>query len=135
MRPLLVRLLQPRIQVGLEVRQRPIDLLAERHAVEFVQHRLVEPFTDPVGLGMPRLGARVLDVLHRQVEFILMALRRAALLRASIGENPGQRNLVLFEERQHAVIEQIGGRHRDLAVVQLRKAHFAVGVDEGLKVC
>lgn len=64
MRPVLVVLLQPVIQVGLQLVQCPIDLLPERHPVEFVQHRLVEPFTDPVGLGMPRLGARVVDVLH-----------------------------------------------------------------------
>lgn len=69
MRPPFVVLLHPRIQVGLEFLQRSIDLLSERHAVQLVQHRFVEPFTDPVGLRMPRLGARVIDVFHGEVQF------------------------------------------------------------------
>lgn len=84
---LLVVLLQPVVQVGLQLVQRPIDLLPERHPIKFVQHRLVEPFTDPIGLGMPRLGARVVDVLHGKVQFVLVALRRPTVLRAAVGED------------------------------------------------
>jgi hypothetical protein len=57
---------------GLEFLQRSIDLLAERDAVKLVQDCLVEPFTDPVSLGVPHLGARVIDVLHGEVQFVLM---------------------------------------------------------------
>lgn len=61
---LLVVLLQPGIQVDLQFLQRSIDLLAKRHAVELVQHRLVKPFTDSIGLGMSRLRVRMVDILH-----------------------------------------------------------------------
>jgi len=64
MGPLVDVRLQPCIQVGLEAFQLPIDLLPECHTVECVQHRLVESLTDPIGLWMPRLGKRVIDVLH-----------------------------------------------------------------------
>lgn len=53
----LVVLLQPRIQVGMEFLQCPIDLPPERHEIEPFQHRLVEAFTDPVRLRIPGLGA------------------------------------------------------------------------------
>ena len=134
MRPLLIVVLQPCIQVRLEFLRRAIDLLAEGHAVELIQHGFVEPFTDPVGLGMPRLGACVIDVLHREIELILMALRCPAIFGSTVGEDPVHRNLVLLEERQDPIIQKLRGRHRGLAVIQLSEAHFAVGVDEGLLV-
>ncbi len=49
----LIILLEPALQVGLEFLQRAIDLLAERDPIELVQQCLVEALTDPVGLGMP----------------------------------------------------------------------------------
>jgi hypothetical protein len=132
--PLLVVLLQPVIQVGLQLVQGPIDLLPERHPIQFVQHRLVEPFTDPVGLGMPGLRAGVIDVLHREVQFILVAFGCPAVFRAAIREHSVQRNLVLLEERQHSVIQQLRGSQRRLPVIQLGKSDFAVGIDEGLLI-
>jgi hypothetical protein len=84
MGPLLVVLLQPTIQVSLQFLQCPIDLLPERDTIEFMEHSLMEPFADPVGLRMPGLRSRVIDILDRQIEFILMALWRAAVLGSSI---------------------------------------------------
>jgi len=37
---------------------------------------------------------------------------------------------MLLEERQHTVVEQIGGRDRRLAIVELGKGDLRVGVDE-----
>lgn len=59
----------------------------------------MESFTDPVGLGVPRLGARMVDVLHGKVQFVPVALRRPTGLCAAGGEDPVQRNLVTFEEK------------------------------------
>jgi hypothetical protein len=47
----------------------------------------------------------VIDVLHGQVEFVLMAFRCAAVNCAAIGKDAVQWNLVLPEEWQHPVIE------------------------------
>ncbi len=61
-----------------------------------------------------------------------MALRCPAICGSTIGEDPVHRNLVLLEERQDPIIQELRGRDRGLAVIQLCEAHFAVGVDEGL---
>ncbi|ULA58269.1 MAG: hypothetical protein LZF60_50001 [Nitrospira sp.] len=63
-----------------------LDLLPKRYAATLVQHRLVETLTDPVGLGMPDLGAHVIDVLDRDVQFVLMAFPDPAVFRAAVGE-------------------------------------------------
>lgn len=39
--------IHPFIQVCLELNQRGVRLLSERHQVELVQYRLVEPLTNP----------------------------------------------------------------------------------------
>ena len=52
----------------------------------------MESLTDPVGLRMPGLRAGVIDVLGCEIQFVLMALRRPAALRAAIGEDPVERN-------------------------------------------
>ena len=38
----------PGIEIGLQLRERAIDFLAERHAVELVEHGFVEALTDTV---------------------------------------------------------------------------------------
>ena len=43
------------------------DLLAERHLVELVQHRLVEPFSKAVGLRRFGFCLGVVDIVDRQV--------------------------------------------------------------------
>ena len=94
----------------------------------------MEALTDAVGLRALGLGARVIDVLHREVELVFVALRVAAVLAAAIGKHAQQLDIVLIEERQHAVIEQIRGRDRRFAIVQLAGSDLRVGVDEGLLV-
>ena len=41
---------------------------------------------------------------------------------------------MLLEERQHPIIQQIGRRDRYFPVIQFGKAHFAIGIDEGLLI-
>ena len=50
MRPVLIVTLDPGIEVGLEVGDRCIDLLAENDAIELIEHRLVEPLDDAIRL-------------------------------------------------------------------------------------
>ena len=63
-----------------------------------------------------------------------MPFRIAAELAAAVRQHAQQLDIVLLEERQHTVIEQIGGGDGRLAVVELGKADLGVGVDEGLLV-
>src|SRR5262249_36534608 len=91
----------------------------------------MEAFTDAVGLRALGLGARVIDVLDREIELVLVAFGIAAELAAAISQHAQELDIVLLEEWQHSVIEQIGRRDRRLAVVELGKADLGVGVDEG----
>ncbi len=75
-----------------------------------------------------------------------MGLRGAAILGAAIGQHAGQLDPVLIEERHHAVVQQVGGGDRGLAVPrvpaapgprtgsELGERHLGVGVDAGLLV-
>ena len=69
MRVLVVVVLNPRIEIHLQLLQCPIDLLPEHDARELVQDGFVEALADPVGLGMPRLRACEIDVLHGEIPF------------------------------------------------------------------
>lgn len=74
------------------------ELLAEGGLIKLILDRLVEPLTDTVGLV-------VIDVLHGQVELVFVMLTGAAELRATIGQDAQQRDLMVLKERQHPVIK------------------------------
>jgi hypothetical protein len=67
-RPLLVVAGDPLIEIALQLGDRAIDLLAERHTIELVENGLVEPLGDAIGLRALGLGAWMVDVLERQIE-------------------------------------------------------------------
>jgi hypothetical protein len=124
----------PCIQVGLQLVDRTVHLFAERHTIEFVEHGLVEPFTDAVGLRALGLGARVIDVLDREIELVLVPFGIAAILAAAVGQHAQQLNLMAVEERQYPIVQKIGRRDRRLAIIELGEGNLGVGVDEGLLV-
>lgn len=68
----------PGIEIGLQLIDGTIHLLAECDTIEFVQHGLVEALTDAVGLRALGPGARVIDVLDREIKLIFMPLWVAA---------------------------------------------------------
>ena len=80
------------------------------------------------------LGARVIDVLDREIQLVFVPFGVAAELAAAVSQHAQELDIVLLEERQHSVIEQIGRRDGRLAVVELDKAYLGVVVDEGLLV-
>jgi len=77
---LFIVLPQPDLQIRLQPLQTLVKVLAKCHPVELVQNRFVEPLADPVGLRTFGLGPGVVDILHCQIQLILMALQRTALL-------------------------------------------------------
>src|SRR5205085_2980211 len=93
----------------------------------------MKALADSVGLWALGLGAAVIDVLDRQVELVLVAFP-AAELGAAIGQHPAQPEAVLIIKRHHAVVEDLGGGNRGLAVIQLGKGDLGVGVDKGLLI-
>ena len=83
MGPRLIVFRNPGIQISLQLVDRTIHLLAEGDAVELVEHSFVEALADTVGLRALGLGARMINVLDREVEFVLVSLRVAAILAAA----------------------------------------------------
>jgi hypothetical protein len=113
----LIVLFEPGIEVILQLLQRRVELFAKGHAIEFILHCAVEPFTDAVGLRRLSSRSAVINVFHRQIELIFVMLTLAAVLGSAIGQNAQQRNLLLFKEGQDAIIQQIGRNQRIFAIV------------------
>ena len=73
------------IKIGLQLLDRRVHLLAERHPVQLIERGLMEALTDAVGLRALGLGAGVIDVLDREIKLVLVPLRVAAELAATVG--------------------------------------------------
>src|SRR5579863_4302824 len=58
----------------------------------------------------------------------------AAVFAAAVGQHARELHVMALEQRDHAVIDEIGGRDRRLSIVEFGANHLAVGVDEGLLV-
>jgi len=71
------------VQIGLQVSDRTVDLLSKGDAVELVERGLVESVDDPIRLRALGLGSRVVDVLDRQIELVLMMLKIATIFCAT----------------------------------------------------
>ena len=61
-----VVMLEPLIQVGLQLLNGFVQVLAERDLVELLQNGLVEPLANAVGLRMFDLGFGVIDIPSRR---------------------------------------------------------------------
>jgi hypothetical protein len=101
---LLIVALDPFIQICLQFVEVSIDLLAKRDSVELIEQGLVETLYEAKGLRALGLRATVIDVLHGQVQLILVPLGIAAVLCAPVSEHTQERNLVLVKERHHSVV-------------------------------
>ena len=87
MGPLVVVVTDPDIQIRLQVFDCCVDFLSERHLIEFLQNRLVEPFANTVSLRSTGLRSGVLDFVDCEEQLEIMALRLAAVFRASVSED------------------------------------------------
>ena len=76
----------------------------------------------------------MLDLADRQVQLVRVVQRSTAVLPAVVGEEVFDLDAVLLVERQHAVVEDVDGRHRQLREVELAEGQRAVGVDDRLHV-
>lgn len=93
MRAVLIVFLHPCLKINLYLLQCSIDVLQKCDSIEFIEHGFLEALADPVGLGMSCLGSSMVDVLHGQVEFILMALGCSTALGST--ESPAVRKMGL----------------------------------------
>lgn len=130
MRSVLVVLVEPSIEIGLSLVECLIDLLPERDPIALVAPRLVASLADAIGLRMRGLRPDVLDVLDCERACILMAIRGATVLGASVGEHASHRNLMLLQEGQHTSSEEFGSSQRRLPGIELGTADLPVGIEE-----
>jgi hypothetical protein len=124
---------QPGIEIGLQLVERVIDLLAERDPVELVEHSAMKALADSVRLRALGLGAAVIDVLDREVELVVVAFA-AAEFGATVSQHPRQPDAVLVIERQHPIVEDLGRGDRRFAVIEFGEGDLGIGIDEGLLI-
>src|SRR5208337_1786614 len=134
MRPVSIELFDPPIEIGLQLCDGAIKLFAEGDAIELVQHGFVEPLHDSIGLRAFGFRAGVIDVLDGKIELVVMVLGIAAIFGSAIGQHALQLDAFFVEEGNDAVVQEIGGGQRRLAVVELGEGDFRVGIDEGLLI-
>jgi len=72
MRARFVVRLHPGIEIPLQLVDGAVDFLAERDAIELVEHGAMEAFADSIGLRV--LGAGVIDVLDGEIKFVVVML-------------------------------------------------------------
>src|SRR4051794_14310966 len=75
----------PGINISLQHLDAVVEFLAEGNPVELVEQRLMEPLADTVSLRAARLSPGVVDILHCEVELILVPVVGAAILGTAIG--------------------------------------------------
>lgn len=96
MRTRFVVLLDPGVEIDLQFIDCPVDFLSERNPIELIEYGSVEALAGLRALG---LGARVIDVLDREVQLVFVMLGVAAILGTAIGQHPAQDDAVLLKER------------------------------------
>src|ERR1700730_5263128 len=62
---------------------------------------------DAIRLWTLRLGPGMVDILHREIEFIFVMLGIAAIFRAAVGQNTAEPYLLFVEERHDAIVQEI----------------------------
>jgi hypothetical protein len=79
----------------------------------------MEAFAYCVGLRAFGVSPGGIDVLNRQIEFVFVMLRVAAIFRAPVGQNAAKPHIASVVDGGDAVIDEIGGGDRRLAVIKL----------------
>ena len=111
-----------------------IDALAEGYAVELVLDRLVEPFTDTVGLGVAYFGSRVDDILQAQEELVRMSVVATAVFSAPVGDNAQNIHIVLFEKGHHGVVLAVRRRKLCFGIIEPGEGDRGMCIYYGLLV-
>lgn len=95
-------------------------------------HRHVEVLAYAVALWPLGFGPVAVDVLDLEVELEFVPFVVAAVLHAAFLEDAQQPQIVTIAERNHVVIEWVGGDQRVTVTVHFGECHPQVGVERGL---
>ena len=80
----IVVVIDPFVQIILQLLDGLVDLLSECHLVELLQDGFVEPFADAVGLGRFDFGLGVVDVVDGQEQLVIVPIGAPAIFRSPI---------------------------------------------------
>ena len=94
----------------------------------------MKAFTNAIGLGRLHLGFCVVDVVDGQEQLIVVFVGSAAEHRAPVGQDAQRWQVVFLVERQHPIIEQVGGGNRRFGGVEFGVSNLAIGVHIGLLI-
>jgi hypothetical protein len=84
MGPVFILLAPPHLQVSLEFFEMRVTPFAKHNPIALSEHGLMQALADPIGLRTLDLRARRVNVLHRSVHLVFMALGTAAICRAPV---------------------------------------------------
>src|ERR1700731_3471989 len=132
--PFLVVAPDPFIKIGLQGLDRSVELLAERDTIELVEDGLVKALDNAIRLWALRLGPRMVNVFHREIKLVVVMLGIAAIFRAAVGQHTAEPHLLFVEERQDAIVQEIGRCDWRLPIIEFGEGDLRVGVDEGLLI-
>ena len=79
-----VVVMEPMIQIHLQLFDAFIQVFSERDLIKLLQDGLVEPFANAVGLRMFDLGLGMIDIIDGHEELVIMFVRPAAIFGAAI---------------------------------------------------
>lgn len=133
MRPLVIVIIEPLVQVFLKLLNRGIKLFPESFTEELIEHGSIEAFHEAVGPGPCHFGSAMLNIVQLQEYLIGMNHRSPAVRTTIIREDVFHFEVLRFVEGQHPVIEDIHGGLRELGGVKLSKGKRTIGVDDSLE--
>lgn len=133
-RPFIVVVVKPLIQILLQFLDRSIKLLSEGFSEELVEDRAVEFFYESIGPWSGNSGPAVLNIGEVQKDLIGVYHWFAAVLPAVICEDMPNHKAMILVKGQYPVIENIHRCFRKLGGVKFPEGEGPVGIHHRLEV-
>ena len=83
--------MHPIVQIFLQVLQTGIQSLPKRHLIKLVQYRFMEAFTNAIGLRRHRFSLRVINIIDRQTQLVIVLIDTPTILCPSVGQDAQHR--------------------------------------------
>lgn len=126
--PFSVVVLDPLVHVSLQLIETGVELLAKGDPIKLLEDSAMKAFADAVSLRRLGFRLRVIDILHGQVQLVLVLLEITTVFRTTVGQDAQQTHILRFEERQHLVVKHVSSYQRVLPIVEFHQRHFGVSV-------
>ena len=122
------------VEVFLHLVDAFIELGAAHDAEVFVEQGAVQAFHIAVRLRAADLSGAVLDLFQLQEQFVRMVVRAATELTAVVREHRCDLGVVRFKGRNHVVVHDVHGGHRQFGGVEPPPGVAGEAIDDGLQI-